>query len=385
LSLLGGKVFKASLVRSRSDSKMPRVRNRTHRSLEVSLTQDPARSPGVTVIAALSLLGSLLVLAMGALMVVVAILFTPPSQSDLAASPGLLKGLMALVSLFYTLPAIWGIATSVGLFRLKNWARISMIIFSIALICMAGFSGLITLVISFPAVAQAKIDPSFMVWVRVFMILFWGLQVAIGVWWLVFLTRPKVKQQFLTAYPSPTQLPCLPSQHPVATLQEQESASRAAGERPLSITIIALLTLFGSFSVTVALLLHQPAIFLTEVLTGSKATIYYVGILSLSLYAGIGLLRLQPKARLTAIGLLVFGFANSAAFYLAPGGQERFVKMIASQPSFLPTKQLETWYSTVDIRPLLIVGMVLGLFVIIVKLYFLFTRRAAFEKVQPTN
>jgi hypothetical protein len=73
------------------------------------------RSVGVTVIAVLSLIGSLLTLLLGLLMGV-ALAFAPSSTPTETAIPaGFLKAMMALVLLIYLGAAAWGIVTSIGL------------------------------------------------------------------------------------------------------------------------------------------------------------------------------------------------------------------------------------------------------------------------------
>lgn len=107
------------------------------------------RSVGVTVIAVLALLGSGLALLMGILMLVVMGVAPVPTQPGFPASPAFFRVMLLAASLVYVLPAIWGILTGIGLFQLKNWARISTIVFSVLLTLMGGFSALTALLIQF--------------------------------------------------------------------------------------------------------------------------------------------------------------------------------------------------------------------------------------------
>jgi formate-dependent nitrite reductase membrane component NrfD len=76
-------------------------------------------------------------------MVVVMVFLPTRTQQNIPLPPTALKALLALTSLLYILPALWGIASGVGLIRLKNWARISTIVFSVILILIGAFSGLV--------------------------------------------------------------------------------------------------------------------------------------------------------------------------------------------------------------------------------------------------
>src|SRR5438874_12596450 len=94
------------------------------------------RSAGVTVIAILVLLGSIGTLGMSLLMCI-GILVESASQTH--EMPELIRTMFVLLSIVYGLMAIWGVFSGIGLIRLKNWARISVIVFSILLILLGGF------------------------------------------------------------------------------------------------------------------------------------------------------------------------------------------------------------------------------------------------------
>src|SRR5215470_4214725 len=104
---------------------------------------------------------------------------------------------MYLAALVYLGPSAWGILTSIGLFRLKEWARISIIVFSVLLVAMSGLGGLMLLLIPFPTPPGQTVDPSVTSGVRLVMGVSCLLLISVGAWWLVFFNRAKVKQQFV--------------------------------------------------------------------------------------------------------------------------------------------------------------------------------------------
>lgn len=335
------------------------------------------RSVGVTVIAVLSLTGSILTFLMGVLMLVVMAL-APPNQEQFPVSPAVFRLMLVLAAMVYILPAIWGIITSVGLFRLSNWARISVIVFSVLLILMGGFSGLMSMLM--PLAPPAGSTPALMSSIRAAMAVFWLTLLAIGIWWSVFLTRPRVKQQF-GALPSPlgplapeifageiTQPPILPT-------------VRLASERPLSLTVIAWLLLIGCFFTPLTLILHLPAILLTKMVTGWAAGLYYVGLAAISLYVGMGLLRFKPLARSVGVVYYFFFLINTAVFYLAPGGRSRMRALLDAQSTMFPWMRYIQGRPELqfDATPALLAGGVTGLVCIAIPLYFLMTRKQAFE------
>src|SRR5215467_3419442 len=97
------------------------------------------RSASVTVVSVFSLLGSLLLFGMG-LLSTVAVVVTGASNSALKQPGGSIAVVGMIVGTFFLIAfAIWGIATSIGLFLLKRWARLSILVFSVLLTIMSVF------------------------------------------------------------------------------------------------------------------------------------------------------------------------------------------------------------------------------------------------------
>ena len=342
------------------------------------------RSIGVTVIGVLSMLGSLLTFAMGMLMVVAAI-FMP--TKDPSMPPAVMKGILILASAMYVLPAIWGACTSVGLFRLKNWARISTIVFSILLILMSGFAGLMLAVMSFLPIAGPSTDASVTIVVRVVMGLFWAVQLGIGIWWLAFFTRAKVKAQFVPPAPAFSESAPRATEYQIQTADVQLVPAKKVSGRPVSITVIACLLLAGCLFIPMSAIMRAPAIFFTKIYFGWTAALVFLAFAGLQLYVGIGLLRLQPTARLVGIAYFVFGTANSTVFFLAPGANTRISAMMAWQESLFPFGQfspIQTQFQF-DLTPFYVIGAILGVAGAAVQIYFLATRKAAFYKGTPST
>jgi len=334
------------------------------------------RSAGVVVVAVLSLLGSLLTFAMGVLMLVMMV-FVPtlPSQ-QFPVSPTMYRVLFSMISLMYLLPGAWGVATAIGLWKLRNWARISTIVFAIILIVMGGFVGLFTLVMPFPTVPNAGADPSMISTIKFVMGCFWLALLGIGVWWLVFFTRATVKAQF-GQYAS--------SLSAASSLQGDASGPAilppaSSVKRPLSITIIAWLLLIGCVFMPLALVFRAPAVLFTSLLTGWQAAIVYMSFFSAQLVIGIGLLRLRPAARTGGIVYFIFGVINMAVFYLAPGSHARVLALLESEQSMFPWMrplQGQPQFH-VDYIPSLMLGSTMGVLFMLVQIYFLIASRRSF-------
>ncbi len=339
------------------------------------------RSLGVTVIAVFTLLGSLLALLMGILTAVFAVVAPLPAQREFPASPAFFKAMLLAASLVYILPAVWGILTSIGLLRLKNWARVSTIVFSVLLILMSIGPLLGSILFSFMPVPSEAADNSVMTVVRVSMGVLGSAQLGIGVWWLLFFTRSRVRQQFV-----PVSETIVAAQPPsVYAIEAQPVSMAAAGKNsprgPISVTIIAWLLLIGCPFVPMTLVLHTPAVLFTKVLEGWSADLYYVVVGCLLLYIGVGLLRLKPLALQVGVGYFLFAFVNSAVFFLAPGGRARTLSLVEHQRAMFPWMQAWQGQSAFrfDLTSFIVVGASVGTIFLVAQLYFLVTRREAFE------
>jgi hypothetical protein len=344
------------------------------------------RSVGVTVIAILALIGSAGAIGMGALTFVGLLAGGAAPPKGFSGSLIFFRAIMLLVPLIYILPGVWGIVTAVGLLQLKNWARISIIIFSVLMIAF----GLITALSSsvfFLTNPPPGLDRQGVAFVRVFMLMLAAGQIGLGVWWLVFFNRAKVKGQYVApsmfaGYPgAPAGHPIQPSYHaqppPAASGAVAYQASQSP-RRPLSITIIAWFMLVGCVFLPMSLALHTPASLFVWLLTGWRATLFFLIVAALLIFIGVGLLRLNPYARLVGIGYFVFAILNSVVFFFAPGGRARIARMVELQHQLFPGLQGAS--PQLDPMPFILVGGVIGLLFALVPLYFLIKEKHAFEK-----
>jgi hypothetical protein len=280
------------------------------------------------------------------------------------------------LSLFYVLPAIWGIVTVVGLFRLRNWARISILVFSVLLLVMSLFGLLTAALIRIP-MQGGTIDPGMRSFVDIVMVAFNLVPLAIAIWWLVFFSRPGVKQQFVTLPPHAAGDVATGDYAAVTPIGAPRTPSR-----PLSITILAWFLLVGSVMILVNLPLRSPAIFFVLLLTGPIAMAYYAVAAALQVSLGIGLLRLNPLSRTLTMAYLAYGALNVAAFNFAPGGRSRVQALLNAQETMFPWMRVARSQAAIAIDPAvpMVVGSAVGLGVFGVWVYFLITRKQAFEK-----
>ncbi len=357
------------------------------------------RSAGITIIAILQFLGSALMLALAALFAI-AMIVTPPPQNDAQLPPMFFKVFRIVGPLLYALPAAWGIVTAIGLLQVKNWARISTIIFSILLIGFGAFGILSSMVFFLKPPAGNGVDAKMFVIIGGVTAVISLAQIGIGIWWMVFFNRARVKAQFLpqplaftpqsvdpyaidprysTSVPPP---PGFSSAADVALPPTPPIAAPQRTARPLSISIIAWFMLVSCVFVPFTLFLHPPiALFLT-ILSGWQAAAFMLISAALSAYVGIALLKMRPLGRLIGIGYFIFGLLNFSVFYFAPGRSARIARFMDVQQSMFPwmrpAQANSPFYA--DPTPFIFIGAIGGVAFCLVLLYFLITAKPAFDR-----
>jgi hypothetical protein len=324
------------------------------------------RPAGVTISAIVVFIGSGLTLLSGVLTILAFAVM--PSDS----TPALTRDAGLIMSVFMLGLAAWGIATGVNLLHVREWARISMIVFSGLLLVMA-VPGLLMMIVMplptppVPAVPNGEAIPPLehlMAAVRIFMAVFYALLALLGGWWVYFFNSRPIREQFRGAI-APTSSTWAP-----AALAPTEVPG--SPKRPVSITIIAYLTLVGACMFPILNILHLPLTFLGFFFTGGKASLIVIGYMSVQLLMAYGLLRLEKWGRSLAIYYFNFAIFNSIISVILPGAQARYEEATAAMQTSMglpPTPfQLPIWFSLVFSLPM-----------IAIQLWFVVTRKQAFE------
>ncbi|MBZ5619569.1 MAG: hypothetical protein LAQ69_12725 [Acidobacteriia bacterium] len=300
---------------------------------------------GIRVSAVLTVLGSITTLLFAGLM-----LWTGFHASQLEApaeSPFPIKGMMVALAVFFVALSVWGISTAMGVFRHRGWARLSMVIFAVLLVGMGGSALLGILFIRFPE--TGNVPPQMMQNIRVGIAAFYGAMAVIGAWWLLLFNASPTKQYFA----------------------EQPAAP---GARPLSIGIIGWYLLLCALGTATAAILRVPGIFFGLVFTGWTALAVYTAFTAVNIYLGTGLLHLQESARVASIVYFGVMAVNSVAMVMLPGFDDRMRIVQQAMPSFLRAGQ----------TPPALEGtggfMLAGTLLLVVPIWFLVRRRAAFQR-----
>ena len=324
------------------------------------------RPAGVTIAAVVVFIGSGLTLLSGALMIL-AFAVMPATDS----TPAFTRSAGLIMSVFMLGFAAWGIATGMNLLQVREWARISIIVFSGLLLVMAVPGLLMMLVMPLPTPPVAAVPPGeaipplehLLTAVRIGLAIFYALLALLGGWWLYFFNTRPIRELFRGAAASPS------SAWPPAVLAPTEIPG--SPKRPVSITIIAYLALVGACVFPFFNILHLPLTFLGFFFTGAKASLIVIGYMSVQLLMSYGLLKLEKWGRSLAIYYFNFAIFNSIISVVLPGAQARYAEAMTAMQSSLglpPTQvQFPLWISLVFSLPW-----------IAIQLWFVVTRKQAF-------
>lgn len=265
------------------------------------------RSAGVTAAAVVLFIGSGFLVLMGIVTVLTVIFLKTPPNPQITASQQEIQSVgMIIGCAFYLILAAWGIVTGIGLFRLRKWARISVLVMGVvAVVSCLLMAIMMTIIFKMMSAPQA---PQALLAAKIAMFGIFGLPAAIALWWILLFTRKSIKQQFAGKLAEPA----------LDTLGVPPS-----GARPLSITIIAIFLMIGAPACIGSLLWGYslapqgfPVWFLGVRITGPGADFFYVITALIDLALGIGLWRIKPWARTGAIAWGFFSLLNIGCMIL---------------------------------------------------------------------
>lgn len=172
-------------------------------------------------------------------------------QSLKAASFGMLGVCLGI--------AIYGVFTGIGLLRLKDWARFSVLVWAGITVFLSTVG---ILVISFvPLPAQPNLSENAIIITRWIVISIYGLPLLVGIWWLTLFNRHSVTIQFLGESPNVS----------------SEVSPKPRG--PLPITVLAwIFVVWALMSLPWFFLLPQrmPVVFFGHLVYGAPGKMIYL-------------------------------------------------------------------------------------------------------------
>ena len=217
--------------------------------------------------------------------------------------PAWVGGMMWAVCAMFVLVSAWSIATTIGVFRLRQWARVSILVIGGCMALFGGISMIIFVAMMFvplpgQAYASSPQEPAMVVMRVIFgvFVLFYAAMAGVGVWWLVYFSRKKARAAFAG-----------------------EAGELVESRRPLLISALAVLCLIGAVSCVLLMFMPLPGAFLGMIFRGWQKVALYLVFASVSGASGIGLWKLKEWARRLQLALLALGVVNYVVMMLRPG------------------------------------------------------------------
>lgn len=260
----------------------------------------PSASGSIVFSAVVAILGSLFLLLCGLLGLIG--IYMAPFSSDHAN----LVDMAAIMAVFFlAMPAI-GVFTGVGLLRLRNWARISILIWSGITVFSSLFALIGFLLLPFPAFPSTSPQISTGA-IKAVIVILYGIPMLIGISWLILFNRKSVKEQFL-------------GRGPTAIAPDSPVRARC----PLPVAIIAGFMLFSVLTMFAMPLLHLPVatILFGQRIHGEPGNFIYASSAVLYLAAAIGLLTLKRWSYPLTIVLQAFWLSSGVVTFLRPNYQQ---------------------------------------------------------------
>lgn len=265
--------------------------------------------------------------------------------------------------------------TVVGLVRMQKWARYAAMAIGG---CVALFSGIASVGLylvrdNVPPPATPSPVPMNLIFAGIAG--FYGLLALLGGWWLVYFNLRGVRAAFAgeaASEPAPAMIPdgrmAAATGHELGPVAVPVSplAERGAGTPGWRIVIVAWawLMLVSVLYFPVVLMLHMPVFLFGTTLRGGAAAVFTLVLLPVQIYLGVGLLKKWKAAWYVAVLWEIYSIALFGSFLL-PGVWGRlgaYENELTAQWTL--TGPAETM--TLNMKPFMVMGTVVGLAIVLV-------------------
>jgi hypothetical protein len=268
-------------------------------------------SASVIIAAILAILGSLF--AMLCLGLGLMGLYLGPAANGSPEVPAIPQPVVAAATagiVFLFVLSVVGIITGIGLFQLKNWARMSALIWAGIAVLFCTLTVVAILIFPFPTLPTAQ--STNMTSVKALLVVFYGIPIVVGVWWLILFNQKNTRALFTDN--SVVIAPAVP----------------LTPRCPLPVAIIAGFMLFSVVGMFMMPLMHLPVtiIFFGQRLRGELGAFLFASTTVLYLAAAIGLLSLKRWSYPLAIGLQIFWMISGTVTFLRPNYMQNMREII---------------------------------------------------------
>ena len=209
--------------------------------------------------------------------------------------------------------------TVVGVFRMKRWGRVCIVIIGGILALFWAPVAILFVVFAFssliPIPNTSSVSPEAMRYVFLGLGGFSLLIALIGVWWLVYFNLRRIRALFATnggpAQPELLSYTSLPQ-----TQLPQGPATSQSSTIEILLTCLAVLYLVGAACGIVMALIQFPLFFLGFIFHGVSASIVALAFTIFNLGVGIGILRRTKAAWVAALAFQIVGLVSSVLMFV---------------------------------------------------------------------
>jgi hypothetical protein len=343
-----------------------------HDGLQMNPTPNRESLPAVTAAGVVAIIFSAFGVLCG-LLVGFSLLLMPEMATTSGAPPmpqGVRTVSAAIMFLMLAL-AVFGIFVGIGILRRRNWARITVLVWGgfMAFVCVGAvaFSFVIfgMMPMQLPNVSAADTG-HFMMFMRIFLAVFYGIPACVGIWWIVLFTRTRVANAFTNLGQD------LPAMDASGFPQMEVSAAARQPKRPacpLPLAILAGFFIFSSLCTLMFVLIPMPFAFpfyfFGHISSGLQPRIVF-GIVALVLgISGVGMLKLKRWALDSLLAVQSIFFVNGLFSIVSPAFQTDMrdaIEKISIQYSAFPGGN--PFLSDTYFRAAMISGLVFGAIII---------------------
>lgn len=297
-------------------------------------------------------------------------------------------------AVFYLVLAAWAVLTVIGILRLRQWGRYSILVIGagIAAISLMSIFGLAATHSMLPH--QPGVDPHIAQAVFITISFFEAIVAAIGIWWLVYFTRRPISELFRNPNPAlaPSYNPALGTD-PLAYSQYTTPAPppppatgffSSPSHAPAAIKILGWLYFIIAICCLPLIFLPIPAFILGFIVPVRPSHLLYLAILLIAASIGYGLLKLKNSARLATIAFIIFGICNLALAML-PWYRAQLLQYTAQIIAMIPTFPGQPTPTYTYPAAMFVFNSLIGIAINLFVLWLLHRHRAAFTTPQQTE
>jgi len=286
-----------------------------------------------------------------------------PMPASTPQLPPAAKTIMEGMMLFFLALGIFGIFTGAGLLRLKNWARITTLIWAGIMVACVSLTLVATLLM--PSSGIPNQPPEMDNFAQIFMVCIDVIPVAIGIWWLILFNRKAIVAQFSSGA---SVVALAATTMPGESFPLQAQATTVKPSCPLPVAVVAGFSILGSLSLVFVFFTRMPALIFGHAVHGPAGTGILVFTCLLNLTAGIGLLLLKRWSHTLSLALQFFGLCSGTVTMLSSNYDALMREALAS--SLIWTNQAYTDEYFHRLRSFSLIGLLGPVVILVVLLYY---------------